>query len=58
MAVYQQGTPAPVTEDVKKVGEVVRKVVFDVPGRHQEFYLGAKVEAEGDTLKVDLGDNE
>ena len=58
MAIYQQGTPAPKTEDVNKKEEVVRKIVIDVPGRRQEFNLGLKAEADGDVLRLDLGDNQ
>ena len=58
MAIYQQGTPVPKTEDVNKKEEVVRKIVIDVPGRHQEFNLGLKAEADGDVLRLDLGDNQ
>lgn len=58
MAIHQEGIAEQKTEEVKKRTEIVRKIVVDVPGRHTEFHLGAKVEADGDTLRVDLGDNE
>ncbi|MBQ3981148.1 MAG: hypothetical protein II631_03775 [Treponema sp.] len=58
MAIHQEGTAAPVAEEVKKTEEIVRKIVIDVPGRHQEYHVGLKAEADGDVLRMDLGNEE
>lgn len=58
MAIHQEGTSAPVAEEVKKSETIIRKIVVDVPGRHEVYHVGAKVDKVDDTLKVDLGNEE
>lgn len=58
--IHQKGTPAPKAAEVGKEETIVRTIKFKTAGREDIIHAGAKIDVDeqGDTVRVNLGDND
>ena len=53
--IHEEGMPAPAEREIKRVEQIVRTIKVKKIDREEIYHLGAKVEPDGDTLRVDFG---